>query len=94
VHVEEGNDATASSSQISSDDDPPSIPYAELVEMIQTGKPVPGIKDIPDTVLSGQGTQSVATKRRKPWEKDSQDSNGASAPQTAVTAPVEQTHIS
>lgn len=38
--------------------------------MIQSGKPVPGIKDIPDTVLAGQGTSSTATTRRKPWEKD------------------------
>jgi hypothetical protein len=38
--------------------------------MIQSGKPVPGIKDIPPTVLEGQGTQSSAQRRKKPWEKD------------------------
>jgi hypothetical protein len=89
--LEEQNRAEVSSSQIGNDDDPPSIPYAELVEMIQTGKPVPGIKDIPDTVLSGQGTQSMAAKRRKPWEKDAEDSSGVSIPFAAATASVAQT---
>jgi hypothetical protein len=90
ISLEDQNRAEASSSQIGNDD-PPSIPYAELVEMIQTGKPVPGIKDIPDTVLSGQGTQSVAAKRRKPWEKDVEDSSGVSIPAAAATASVAQT---
>jgi hypothetical protein len=31
---------------------------------------VPGIKEIPPTVLEGQGTQSSAPRRKKPWEKD------------------------
>jgi hypothetical protein len=52
------------------DDHPPRLSYAQLVELIQTGAPIPGIKDIPDTVLAGQGTEAVAAKRRKPWEKD------------------------
>ena len=38
--------------------------------MIAEGKPIPGIKDIPDTILEGQGTQSNASRRKKPWEKD------------------------
>ncbi|KAA8571782.1 hypothetical protein MFRU_035g00280 [Monilinia fructicola] len=47
---------------------PPS--FAEIVAMIQAGVPIPGIRDIPDTVLTDQGTKPVARKRRKPWEKD------------------------
>ncbi|RAL58286.1 hypothetical protein DID88_002241 [Monilinia fructigena] len=47
---------------------PPS--FAEIVAMIQAGIPIPGIRDIPDTVLTDQGTKPVARKRRKPWEKD------------------------
>ncbi|KAF2204371.1 hypothetical protein GQ43DRAFT_348050, partial [Delitschia confertaspora ATCC 74209] len=44
--------------------------FAHIVELISTGQPIPGIKEIPDTVLTGQGTQSTKPKRRKPWEKD------------------------
>ena len=43
--------------------------FAQIVEMITTGKPIPGIKEIPDTVLSGQGTESKHEKRKKPWER-------------------------
>jgi hypothetical protein len=40
--------------------------------MITSGQPIPGIRDIPPTVLSDQATPPVANKRRKPWEKDEQ----------------------
>jgi len=50
--------------------EPPRLSYQEVVELIQSGKPVPGIKDIPSTVLEGQGTQSTQARRKKPWEKD------------------------
>ncbi|KAF2085808.1 hypothetical protein K490DRAFT_17245, partial [Saccharata proteae CBS 121410] len=52
----------------------PEAPYptsfAQIVELITTGQPIPGIKEVPDTVLEGQGTEPVAAKRKKPWEKD------------------------
>jgi hypothetical protein len=44
--------------------------FAHIVELITTGKPVPGIKEIPSTVLSGQGTEAAKSRRKKPWEKD------------------------
>lgn len=44
--------------------------FAEIVDMITTGKPIPGIIDIPPTTLPDQATKSVASKRRKPWETD------------------------
>ncbi|CAH6722367.1 hypothetical protein CLIB1444_09S01992 [[Candida] jaroonii] len=51
-------------------DEPPySSNYQELVELIVSGKPVPGIKQIPDTVLTGQSSTASATQRVKPWEK-------------------------
>lgn len=50
---------------------PPPASFAEICELIAAGKPIPGIKDIPDTVLEGQGTQSQASKRKKPWETNS-----------------------
>jgi hypothetical protein len=71
------------------DSDGPSLSYAELVELIQTGKPVPGIKDIPDTVLTGEGSTSVAAKRRKPWEKDGEDV----VQDSSDSAPVDQPQV-
>ena len=34
------------------------------------GKPIPGIKQIPDTVLTDQGSTASASQRTKPWEKN------------------------
>ncbi|KAL1867189.1 hypothetical protein Plec18167_008730 [Paecilomyces lecythidis] len=45
--------------------------FAHIVELITTGQPVPGIQEIPDTVLTGQEAPSTREKRRKPWEKPS-----------------------
>jgi hypothetical protein len=49
----------------------PSYPtsFAHIVDLITTGQPVPGIQQIPDTLLTGQGTPSVKPRRLKPWEK-------------------------
>ena len=42
--------------------------FRTIVELIQTGAPISGIREIPQTVLEGQGTESVTPQRRKPWE--------------------------
>jgi hypothetical protein len=51
---------------------PPAGPYptsfAQIVELIESGKPIPGIEDIPDTVLAGQEGPSKEKRRMKPWE--------------------------
>ncbi|KAL4894646.1 hypothetical protein BDV59DRAFT_175879 [Aspergillus ambiguus] len=47
--------------------------FAHIVELITTGQPIPGIQQIPDTVLEGQDTPSTKPRRRKPWEKDTVD---------------------
>ena len=44
--------------------------FAHIVELITSGKPVPGIKEIPPTVLEGQGTAASKPRRKKPWEKE------------------------
>lgn len=56
--------------QTSSADAPYSSNYQNLVELIVSGKPVPGIKQIPDTVLSDQSSKLEAKSRAKPWEKN------------------------
>ncbi|KAE8134901.1 hypothetical protein BDV38DRAFT_148870 [Aspergillus pseudotamarii] len=44
--------------------------FAHIVQLITTGQPVPGIQQIPDTILTGHDTPSTKPRRRKPWEKD------------------------
>jgi hypothetical protein len=44
--------------------------FAHIVELITNNQPIPGIEEIPDTVLAGHDEPSKAAKRRKPWEKD------------------------
>lgn len=52
----------------------PPVPYpssfAHIVELVTTGQPIPGIREIPDIVLTGQGSEPAKPKRKKPWEKD------------------------
>ncbi|TKA24019.1 hypothetical protein B0A50_06910 [Salinomyces thailandicus] len=47
--------------------------FAEICDLIAEGKPIPGIKDIPDTVLEGQASESQKEGRRKPWERGAGD---------------------
>ncbi|OJD11498.1 hypothetical protein AJ78_07743 [Emergomyces pasteurianus Ep9510] len=43
-------------------------PFAHIVDLITNNQPIPGIQDIPDTLLTGKDKPSVAARRRKPWE--------------------------
>ena len=59
--------------------DPKIAPYpptfAQIVKLIQTGAPIPGIREIPDTLIPlEQASKPVLPKRRKPWEKDLDES--------------------
>lgn len=45
------------------------LSFNHIVELITAGQPIPGIKDVPDTVLEGQASQATKPKRKKPWEK-------------------------
>ncbi|TVY47394.1 hypothetical protein LOCC1_G001809 [Lachnellula occidentalis] len=65
--------------------------FKQIVELIQSGAPIPGIMDIPDTVLTGQGSTPQAPKRRKPWEKeDSEEVAGGTFGDARDEAPIEQ----
>ena len=44
--------------------------FSEIVELISSGQPISGIKEIPDTILEGQSSQTEKTRRKKPWERD------------------------
>jgi hypothetical protein len=47
--------------------------FGHIVELITSGQPVPGIKDVPDTLLSGRDSQAATAKRKKPWEQEGRD---------------------
>lgn len=69
-----GDEASSGMMPTSSSASEPPAPYptsfAHIVELITSGQPVPGIREIPSTVLTGQGTEPVKARRKKPWEKD------------------------
>lgn len=44
--------------------------FAQIVEMITSGAPIPGIREIPNITLPDQASVSTMAKRRKPWETD------------------------
>ena len=58
---------------IAADTSNENVPYSrsfgDVAELIQSGKPVPGIREIPKTLLEGQASASTAVARRKPWEQ-------------------------
>ena len=62
--------------ETSANSNEPPAPYpntfSQIVELISSGQPIPGIKEVPNTVLEGQASRAVAGKRRKPWEKGDQ----------------------
>ena len=65
-----GNDSVSSSTQASksgSGEEPPT--FAQIMDLIESGKPIPGIQEIPNTVLVGQGTEASQSRRLKPWER-------------------------
>ena len=43
--------------------------FSHIVELITTGQPIPGIKDVPDSLHEGEASQSIKSQRKKPWEK-------------------------
>lgn len=59
--------------QASASDPQKTAPYpptfAQIVAMITSGQPIPGIREIPDEI-STEISEPKLPKRRKPWEKD------------------------
>lgn len=43
--------------------------FSSIVDLITKGEPIPGIKEIPDTLLTGQDSAPSTAKRKKPWER-------------------------
>ncbi|CAI6096947.1 hypothetical protein V2G26_016135 [Clonostachys chloroleuca] len=61
-----------------SQEDQPSYPmaFAEMLKLLQEGKPVPGIRQIPNTVVRDPSIKPVGSRTvpRKPWERDNSSS--------------------
>ena len=45
------------------------LSFDEIVELIATGKPVPGIRQIPDQLSTDPPSTSSSPTPKKPWEK-------------------------
>lgn len=69
--------------------------FADIVELITQNKPIPGIEEVPDTVLElGSSKRDTAVRRKKPWEKDEDDQTASAEPELdplAARHPVDQT---
>ncbi|KAK4520806.1 Transmembrane protein 188 [Mucor velutinosus] len=55
-----------------SDDKPPRFTFQELVDMIEKGIEIPGIKQIPNVLNEGTPSKAKMTARPKPWETNKQ----------------------
>lgn len=42
--------------------------FAHIVELITTGQPIPGIREIPNKISEEKPSESIQSKRKKPWE--------------------------
>ncbi|KAI8337427.1 hypothetical protein BC941DRAFT_352604 [Chlamydoabsidia padenii] len=65
-----------STTTTTADDDqvyvPPRLTFQEIVEMIETGQEIPGIRQIPNKLSKGTPSQPQLKARPKPWERGQQ----------------------
>jgi len=85
---------SSSSNSTTSPTTDPAPPYptsfAEIVDLITQDKPIPGIEEIPTTVLEpGSSKQDRAERRKKPWEQDEKDSAAVPADTEAESTAAE-----
>lgn len=75
--AQSGQTLCASNKDVRPEEEAPAS-FQEIMELIREGKPIPGIKEIPETVLVGEGTGASKERRQKPWERRAQsgDTNG------------------
>lgn len=59
--------------------------FAHIVELITTGQPIPGIREIPDKISEEKPSESVQSKRKKPWETQATVPGAAAAESTVPT---------
>lgn len=42
--------------------------FAHIVELITTGQPIPGIREVPDKISEEEVSESAKENKKKPWE--------------------------
>ena len=78
--------STATATATSTPPAPYPLSFNHIIDLISRNEPIPGIEQIPDTVLSADLSQASAVpKRRKPWEKESDSESGTGETEDAVT---------
>ena len=65
----EGVLSGSTSSQIRDPPAPYPTSFSQIVNLITTGQQIPGVKQVPDTLLAGQESHPTTAKRKKPWEQ-------------------------
>ncbi|KAG0346215.1 hypothetical protein BG004_002162 [Podila humilis] len=72
----------------SSSDSNPSYPksFQEICELIASGKPIPGIRQIPNNLAEGTPSSPKLAPKRKPWER----ATAATSDSTAATLATEE----
>ena len=65
----EGGLSGSTSSQSREPPAPYPTSFSQIVDLITSGQPIPGVKQVPDTLLAGQESQPISAKRKKPWEQ-------------------------
>lgn len=71
-------------------EEPPPYPnsFAAIVDLITNNKPIPGIEEIPNTILElGSSKQDKATRRKKPWETSTDVENPSTSTQNTAILP-------
>lgn len=53
--------------------------FAHIVELITTGQPIPGIREIPNVLNAAPPSEATRPKRRKPWEAAAESAGGNTA---------------
>ncbi|KAF9310749.1 hypothetical protein BG003_008151 [Podila horticola] len=85
--------APAQEEESSSTDANPSYPksFQEICELIASGKPIPGIRQIPNNLAEGTPSAPKLAPKPKPWERAATQpqAQGAVAPSTSEAAVAE-----
>ncbi|KAK1251132.1 hypothetical protein MKX07_005687 [Trichoderma sp. CBMAI-0711] len=75
--------SSSSHSQASSSEPEPAYPiaFAEMIKLLQEGKPIPGIRQIPNTIERDPTVKPVGSRPvpRKPWEREASATAEASS---------------
>ncbi|KAF9097555.1 hypothetical protein BGX23_008458 [Mortierella sp. AD031] len=71
----------------------PSYPksFQEICELIASGKPIPGIRQIPNNLAEGTPSEAKLAPKLKPWEKKKTPATQETSADSTTTTPAEAT---